>query len=173
MLSTEKRQRILLPVKPWFIWLSLTVALLLNLLPPSRIVGYPDWVALALTFWCVREPRRVNIGTAWMFGFVMDIADAALLGQHALCYAALAYAATSLSKRLQWFPLTQQALHVLPLMLGTQLLMLATNVVAHGMFPGWGFFLTSVTSALLWPVVSFLLLLPQRQPENVDQTRPI
>jgi rod shape-determining protein MreD len=170
---SEKRQRILLPVKPWFIWLSLLAALLLNLLPPARIIIYPDWLALALVFWCVREPRRVNIGTAWMFGFVMDIADSALLGQHALCYAALAYAATTLSKRLQWFPATQQALHILPLLLGTQVLMLLVNFVAGGMFPGWSFFLSSLTSALLWPVVNFLLLLPQRRPENVDKTRPI
>jgi rod shape-determining protein MreD len=170
---TDRSQRILLPVKRWFIWLSLAVALLLNLLPPTRLIGYPDWVALALTFWCVREPRRVNVGIAWMFGFAMDIADAALLGQHALCYAVLAYLATSLSRRLQWFPVSQQAMHVLPLMLGTQLLMLFTNYIAGGMFPGWGFFVSSFTSALLWPVVSFLLLLPQRQPENVDQIRPI
>jgi rod shape-determining protein MreD len=78
-----------------------------------------------------------------------------------------------LSKRLQWFPASQQALHLLPLLLGTQLLMLGINYIAHGMFPGWSFFLSSFTSALLWPVVSFFLLLPQRQPENVDQTRPI
>ena len=173
MLDSGKRQRILLPVKPWFIWLSLAVALLLNLLPPTRIAAYPEWVALALTFWCVREPRRVNIGIAWMFGFAMDIADAALLGQHALSYALLAYVATSLSRRMQWFPVSQQALHVLPLMVLTQIVMLGTNFIAGGMFPGWTFFLSSFTSALLWPVVSFLLLLPQRQPESVDQTRPI
>ena len=173
MLNTNSRQRILLPVKVWFIWLSLVFALLLNLLPPARVVGYPDFVALGLTFWCVHEPRRVNIGTAWVFGFAMDIADATLLGQHALCYGVLAYFASSLSRRLQGFPSTQQAMHMLPLMLGTQLLMLGTNYVAGGMIPGWGFFLTSFTSALLWPVVSFLLMLPQRQPENVDETRPI
>ena len=173
MLNTDRRQRILLPVQGWFIWLSLAAAVLFNLLPPSQIIGYPDWVALTLTFWCVREPWRVNVGTAWLVGFAMDIADAALLGQHALCYAVLAYFATALSRRLQWFPVMQQALHVLPLMLGTQLLMLAINAIAGGMFPGWSFFLSSVTAALLWPVVSFLLLLPQRQPENVDQIRPI
>jgi rod shape-determining protein MreD len=173
MLDAAKRQRILLPVRPWFIWLSLAAALLLNLLPPTRITGYPEWVALALTFWCVREPRRVNIGTAWMFGFAMDIADAALLGQHALSYALLAYVATSLSRRMQWFPVSQQALHVLPLMLLTQSVMLGTNGVAGGMFPGWGFFASSFTSALLWPAVSFVLLMPQRQPESIDQTRPI
>jgi rod shape-determining protein MreD len=173
MLQSDKRQRILLPVKPWFIWLSLVIALLLNLVPPARIIAYPDWVVLALAFWCIREPRRVNIGTAWMVGIVMDIADAALLGEHALCYAVLAYFVTMLSKRLQWFPASQQALHLLPLLLGTQLLMLGINYIAHGMFPGWSFFLSSFTAALLWPVVSFFLLLPQRQPENVDQTRPI
>jgi rod shape-determining protein MreD len=173
MRSLEKRQRILLPVKVWFIWLSLAVALLLNLLPPTRIIGYPDWLALGLAFWCVREPRRVNVGIAWTFGFAMDVADAALLGQHALCYAVLAYFAASLSRRMQWFPVAQQALHVLPLMLGTQLLMLLINAITGGMFPGWSFLVSSFTSALLWPMVSFLLLLPQRQPENVDQIRPI
>lgn len=173
MLNTDRRQRILLPVKGWFIWLSLSVAVLLNLIPPARIIGYPDWVALAITFWCVHEPRRVNIGIAWLFGFAMDIADAALLGQHALSYAVLGYFATMLSRRMQWFPTSKQALHVLPLMLGTQLIMLVTNYIAGGMAPGWSFFVSSFTSALLWPVVSFLLMLPQRQPENVDQTRPI
>jgi rod shape-determining protein MreD len=173
MLNQVSRQRILLPVKGWFIWLSLALALLLNLLPPTRIIAYPDWVAVVLTFWCIREPRRVNVGISWIFGFAMDIADAALLGQHALCYAVLAYFSTSLSRRMQWFTVTQQALHVLPLMLGTQLLMLGTNFVAGGMFPGWSFFLSSFTSALLWPPVSFLLMMPQRQPESVDQTRPI
>jgi rod shape-determining protein MreD len=58
-------------------------------------------------------------------------------------------------------------------MLGTQVIMLATNAFVHPVFPGWSFFLTSLSSALLWPLVSFFLLLPQRQPENVDQTRPI
>jgi rod shape-determining protein MreD len=173
MANTDKRQRILLPVKAWFIWLSLAAALMLNLLPPARIVGYPDWVALTLAFWCMREPRRVNIGTAWMFGFLMDISDAALLGQHALCYAVLAYFTVLLSRRLQWFPLVQQALHILPLMLGTQILMFAVSRVAGGMLPGWDYFLSSFTSALLWPVVSVILLSPQRRPENVDQTRPI
>ena len=104
---------------------------------------------------------------------MMDVADAALLGQHALSYAVLAYACTALSRRLQWFPAGQQALHVLPLMIGTQFIMLVVNYVAGGMFPGWSFFLSSFSAALLWPLVSFVLLLPQRQPESVDQTRPI
>jgi rod shape-determining protein MreD len=102
--------RILLPVRPWFIVLSLLVALLLNLLPTSYWPGVPDWVALVLCFWSVREFRKVGMGTAFVLGLIMDVADAGLMGQHALAYVLLAYAAAGLSRRVLWFPLLQQAL---------------------------------------------------------------
>ncbi|MDR1889946.1 MAG: rod shape-determining protein MreD, partial [Zoogloeaceae bacterium] len=81
--------------------------------------------------------------------------------------------ATSLSRRLLWFPLGQQALHILPLFLvacGLQILM---RMLAGDSFPGWGQFIPPLVTALLWPVVSFLLLIPQYQPEERDENRPI
>jgi rod shape-determining protein MreD len=60
MLSTDRRQRILLPVKGWFIWLSLAVAIVLNLLPPGQLIAYPDWVALVLAFWCANRAASIS-----------------------------------------------------------------------------------------------------------------
>jgi len=60
MQPTFTSSRILLPVRPWFIALSLMLALLLNFLPTSNWPGMPDWVALVLCFWSVREFRRVR-----------------------------------------------------------------------------------------------------------------
>jgi rod shape-determining protein MreD len=42
-----------------------------------------------------------------------------------------------------------------------------------GPFPGFGWFLQSVSSTLLWPVAELLLLLPQRRAINRDENRPL
>ncbi len=169
----EQPQRILLSVKAAYMAFTLVLALLFNLLPWRDLVGLPDMVALVLTFWCVHQPRKMGIGMAWFVGLVMDAGNGALLGQHAFAYAFLAFAATSLHRRILWFSLWRQAAHVLMLLLASQLLMLAVRVVAGGVFPGLTYFAGSFIAAALWPSVTFLLLLPQRRPESVDENRPI
>ena len=109
--------RILQPVRPWFVLASLLCALVLNFLPTSAWPWMPDWVALVLLFWSIREPRRIGMGSGFVLGLAMDVADASLMGQHALAYVLAAYVASSLSRRILWFPLGQQALHILPLLL--------------------------------------------------------
>jgi rod shape-determining protein MreD len=164
---------ILLPAKGGFIALTLVIALMLDLLPWSNATGVPDWLALVIVFWSVHEPRRMGIGSAWALGLVMDAANGALLGQHALAYSLLAFSAIALSRRLLWFALWPQALHVFVMMLGAQLVMLAIRLSAGGAFPGVLFFLGSVLSAALWPFITYALLAPQRRAQDADHTRPI
>lgn len=165
--------RILLPVRPWFIGFSLLVALLLDFLPASPWPGMPDWLALVLVFWSVREPRRVGMGLAFLFGVAMDVADASLLGQHALAYVLVAYGGSSLSRRILWFPLGQQALQVFPLLMLVPLVQVAVRTMAGADFPGFAYFFGPFLSTLLWPVLTFLLLLPQHQPVDRDANRPL
>ncbi len=166
-------QRILLPVNVSFMAFTTMLALLFNVFPWRDVTGLPDMLALVIAFWCVHEPRRMGIGAAWLLGLAMDAANGALLGQHALAYAVLAFAAVQLNRRILWFGLWPQALHVFLLLLGTQLLMLAVRTFAGGAFPGLAWFAGSAIGALLWPAATFLLLAPQRQPETVDVDRPI
>lgn len=166
-------RRILLPVRQWFILFSLAVAFLLNLVPLGHAIGVPDWVALVLAFWCVREPLRTGMGSAFVFGVLMDVAAGSVMGQHALAYLLLAYAAGVLSKRILWFPLAQQALHILPLLLATQAVMVIARMAGGADFPGWGYFLGSFTGILLWLPLTFVLLLPQYRPVEKDENRPI
>ncbi|MDR3323457.1 MAG: rod shape-determining protein MreD [Zoogloeaceae bacterium] len=173
MYATNQSARILKPAQSWFILLSLLLALLLNMLPTRQWLLMPDWVMLTLAFWSVRECRKVGLGTAFLLGVLMDMADGAALGQHALAYVLLCYAATSLSRRLLWFPLTQQALHIAPLFFVAAGLQILIRMVAGGNFPGWGQFLAPFIATLLWPTLSFLLLAPQYQPEERDENRPI
>jgi len=165
--------RILLPAKVRFIVLTVALALLFNLLPWRDSAGVPDLTAAVLAFWCIHQPRRVGIGIAWTLGLLLDVGNGALLGQHALGYAVLAFLALAVHRRILWFPLWQQALHLLLLLLSTQLLTLVIRLAAGAGFPGWSYFAGSFVCAALWPVLSFLLLLPQRRPEMMDKNRPL
>lgn len=169
----SRPQRILLPVKVSFMAFSAIMALLFNLLPWRDVNGLPDMLALVIVFWCVHQPRKMGIGAAWLLGLLMDAGNGVLLGQHALAYSMLAFAALSLYRRILWFPIWPQAAHVFLLLLASQLLMLAVRMVAGGTFPGLAYFAGSLIAAALWPAVSFLLLLPQMRPEDVDENRPI
>lgn len=166
-------EALLRPVNPAFIWVSLFAALLLDLLPWGPTVPAPDFVALALVFWNVHQPRRVGMATAFVFGLMIDVHDGALFGQHALAYTLLSYGAISLHRRIRWFPVLSQVPHVLPLLLVAQLASLVVRMWVGGAFPGWGYFLQSVVGAALWPVASWLLIAPQRRPIERDATRPL
>ena len=76
-------QRILLPVRASTILGSFGLALLANFLPWRQVALVPDFVALVLVFWCVRQPRLVGLGAAWTLGLLIDAGNGVLLGQHA------------------------------------------------------------------------------------------
>ena len=173
MQTTFSSSRILLPVRTWFIALSLVVALLLNMLPTAWWPGVPDWVALVLCFWSVREFRKVGMGWAFLLGVVMDVADASLMGKHTLADVLLAYLSSSLSRRVLWFPLLQQALQIMPLLAVVPLAQFVVSMAAGGQFPGFLYFLWPVVGTLLWVPLTFVLLLPQYQPVERDANRPI
>ena len=166
-------QYILLPASPLFIAFSLIVAFVLNLMPWGQMAGVPDFVALALVFWNIHQPRKVGISVAFMMGLLMDVNEATLLGENALAYTLLSYFAIMIHRRVLWFPLRTQALHVLPLMLLAQAVQLVIQLLVTGKSPDWFYFSESLVSALLWPVVSVLLLAPQRRAVDRDENRPI
>jgi rod shape-determining protein MreD len=170
---THRSNRILLPAHGWFIWASLLVAVFLNLIPLGRLPGVPDWVALVLTFWCIHQPLKISMGTGFVLGLAMDVADGSVMGQHALAYVLLAFTATGLSRRILWFPLLHQAAHVLPMLLGTQIVMLAARMAGGAEFPGLLWFLSSFLATALWHPLTYLLLLPQYRPVDRDDNRPI
>jgi rod shape-determining protein MreD len=166
-------QQLLLPANPVFIWSSLVVAMLLNFLPLGRVAYMPDFLALVLVFWNVHQPRRVNIGAAFVFGLCMDVHQTALLGQHALSYTALSFFAIMIHRRLLWFSVPSQAVQVLPLFAAAHALELLIRLLAGGVFPGLSLALAPVLEALLWPLVSVILLAPQRRAPDPDANRPL
>jgi rod shape-determining protein MreD len=133
----------------------------------------PDFLALVLVFWAVHQPLRVGIGLAFLFGLIMDVHQAALLGQHALSYTALSFFAAMVHRRLLWFTVPSQALQVLPMFVVAHGLELLIRMIGGGIFPGWIMLLAPLAESLLWPVVSVLLLAPQRRAPDRDENRPL
>ncbi len=173
MILPRRTDQLLLPVNLLFLWFTLLGALAINLVPLGRHPAAPDVLALVLVFWNVHQTRRVGVGVAFMFGLLMDVHDGALLGQHALAYTLLAYAATTIHRRLLWFDLPSQALQILPLFMAAHLVSFAIRAAAGGMLPGWQALLAPVFEALLWPLATWLLLAPQRRAPDRDQNRPL
>jgi rod shape-determining protein MreD len=160
------RSQILMPVRASTIMGSFALALLLNFLPWPDMRVVPDFVALVLAFWCVRQPRLVGIGIGWMIGLVSDAGNGVLLGQHALAYSLLAFLAIWLSRRILWFGAALQTLHVALLLLVCQGAALLVRLAAGDSFPGWAILVGPLVGALLWPAVTWLLLRPQRRAER-------
>jgi rod shape-determining protein MreD len=173
MIMARGTDQLLLPVNPFFIALTLLGALLLEMLPGGRHPAAPDLLALVLVFWNVHQPRRVGVGVAFAFGLVMDVHQGAVLGQHALAYTLLSYLAITVHRRVLWFSLPAQALHVLPVFFAAHAVAMVARLAAGGMFPGWTVLLAPVFEAALWPVVVLLLLAPQRRAPDPDKNRPL
>ena len=169
--------QLLLPANPLFVAFTLVMALLINMLVNMSLVGnaawMPDFLALVLVFWCVHQPRIVGIGIAFFLGVATDVHQSALLGQHALTYTALGFLAAVIERRLLWFTVPSQAMQVLPLFLAAHAMELLLRMMSGALFPGWTIFLAPVLEAVLWPVMSVILLAPQRRAPDPDETRPL
>ncbi len=173
MIMPRRNDQLLMPVNPLFVWATLVIAFLLNVVPLGRVPAMPDFLALVLVFWNVHESRRVGIGSAFVFGLLMDVHSGAVLGQHALAYTLLSFFAVTIHRRLLWFPVLSQAMQILPLFVGAQAVSMLVRVIAGGMFPGWSLILAPIFQSLLWPMATWLLLAPQRRAPDRDENRPL
>jgi rod shape-determining protein MreD len=158
--------QILRPVRLSTIIGSFALALFLNFLPWPDLRFVPDFVALVLAFWCVRQPRLVGLGVGWIIGLFTDAGNGVLLGQHALAYSLLAFLSVWLSRRILWFGPMLQSLHIALILLVTQAAVLVVRLGAGDPFPGWPIIVGPLLGAVLWPAATSLLLLPQRRPER-------
>ena len=72
-----------------------------------------------------------------------------------------------------WFSVPSQAMQVFPIFLAIHALELVMRMMSGASFPGWSIFAAPLLEALLWPIVSVILLAPQRRAPDPDNTRPL
>ena len=63
--------------------LSIVAALILSIAPiPDWAEPFrPTWVILTLIYWSMTLPNHYSVGSAWIAGIVLDVAQGTLLGQ--------------------------------------------------------------------------------------------
>jgi rod shape-determining protein MreD len=93
----------------------------------------------------------------------MDVGQSALLGQHALVYTVLMYGTRVFHRRVLWLRPLQQPWQMVGLFAAAHAAYVLAGLLAGRGMPGWGVVLAPLLEALLWPVVSWMLLAPQRR----------
>ncbi|MEO9215694.1 MAG: rod shape-determining protein MreD [Rhodanobacter sp.] len=142
----------------WFIG-TLVFALVSMLVPlPGVLEPFkPYWPALFLLYWSLESEDRVTLGLAFMVGLGADLLNGAVLGEQALRLCALVFIALRFRSRLRFFPMWQQALAVLALLLNDRILLLIVRMLAGGALPPASWWISPFVGAALWPFL-FLLL---------------
>lgn len=135
------------------------MALILALLPmPDAAIWFrPAWVLLVLIYWTMTIPHRVNVGTAFAMGIIIDLMTGTLLGEHALALTMVIYLVSRMNMRLRMYPMMQQGLCVLFFVLFYQFIIYCTQGFIGNLPPSHLYWLSAITSTLLWPWLFVLL----------------
>ena len=119
--------------------------------------GRPEWVALALIYWCIALPHRIGIATGLVLGVGLDVLEGAVLGQNAFALVVVALLSLVLYQRLRVYSLWQQSAVVFILVGINQLVcQWVQNLEGVGARTVL-FLLPAFSSALLWPVILHFL----------------
>lgn len=139
--------------------LTFCLALILTILPlPEWARDFrPQWVTLVLIYWTMALPHRVGVGVGFVVGILMDVLTGTLLGQHALGLSVVAFATLKLHQRVRVFPLWQQSLVVLVLLVVDHLLRLWVMGATNQRPPGLIYWAIPPIGALLWPWIFVVL----------------
>jgi rod shape-determining protein MreD len=144
----------------WFaIFTTLVLALVLALLPmPDWTVWLrPAWVLMVLAYWAMTVPNRVGVGIAWVTGIMVDLLNGTLLGEHALAFSLVIYFVSRMHMRLHMYPLLQQGMSLFVFVLLYQFVLYCVQGFIGELPDSHLYWLSSVTSMLLWPWLYILM----------------
>lgn len=141
------------------ILLTLLIAVMASIMPlPLSVDAFrPDWVLIVLIYWCMALPGRVNIITAWVMGFLMDVLLGSVLGVHAAAMAISVFIVVGNYQKIRNFSIWQQALitgvlsalyHLIVFWL--QRFLIDATFISSYLYP-------VITTVVLWPWVFYLL----------------
>jgi len=138
---------------------TLLLALIASIIPlPLTIDAFrPDWVLIVLLYWAIALPSRVNVVTAWVLGFLLDVLLGTVLGVHAAAMAVSVFIAADNYQKIRNFSLWQQALIVGVLAALYHLVVFWLQRILTDVVFLPGYLYPVITNLVLWPWV-FLLL---------------
>ena len=137
---------------------TIVVALMLAIAPlPGWAEPYrPDFVALTLIYWSMTLPQNYSVGSAWIVGVVLDVAQGTLLGQHALALALVVYITVKFHLQLRQFPMLQLSVTVFALLALHQFILFWINGVVGVNAPAETYWGPVISGTLVWPILAVL-----------------
>jgi rod shape-determining protein MreD len=147
------------PARHTPIIVSIVVALMLAMAPvPDWAETFrPGWVVLTLIYWSMTFPGSYSVGSAWIAGLVLDVAQGTLLGENALALCVVIYVTVKFHLQLRQFPLLQLLATVFALLALYQFILFWVNGVAGIAAPASTYWGPVLAGTIIWPVVSALL----------------
>lgn len=138
---------------------TLIIALMLSVFPlPEWLETFrPDWIAITLVYWAMMLPRTWSVGSAWLVGLVLDVAQGTLLGQHALALCVIVFITVRMHLLMRVFPTGQLVAAVFSLLALYQFILFWINGVAGVDVEASQYWGPVISGALLWPVISMFL----------------
>ena len=138
---------------------AIIIALMLTVVPlPERVEPFrPDWVALVLIYWAIMLPRSWSVGSAWIVGIILDVAQGTILGQHALALCCIVFVTVRFHLLMRVFPVQQLTATVFALLTLYQFLLFWINGVAGIHTPLIDYWAPVLTGTVVWPLVMMLL----------------
>jgi len=132
---------------------SFLAALIFSIIPlPNWLFLFrPSWVPLILIYWAIVLPNRISIGIAWLLGVLLDALYGTLLGEHSLALCIITYLANRFHRQIRMYPLLQQSVFVLFLILIYQLLLFWIQTIIGQSYHTYWFWVPAITSMLFWP----------------------
>jgi rod shape-determining protein MreD len=118
-------------------WGSIVICYVLQLmpLPPALLPFKPFWLALVLIYWSLEAPERVGLGLMFVFGLIGDVLAGELLGEQAARLCVLGFIVLRFRPRLRFFPMWQQSVAVLALLLNDRIFLLMIHAFAGDPLP--------------------------------------
>ena len=147
--------------RPYIFLFKITLlALILSAIPLNDIAHdmSPFWMLLFYAYWLAYLPTKGEFFIALVLGVLLDIFQGDILGQNAL---ALILASIFISYIKQSFCVSNMSTQQVYIFFASSIYLsfyLLTYLLIHGIGDNYYLLLAPFTSAIIWPVIRFLLV---------------
>ncbi|MDQ1237335.1 MAG: rod shape-determining protein MreD [Wigglesworthia glossinidia] len=141
------------------VFLLFLVAFILQILPWPQDIYFlkPSWVYLIFSSLAIIFPEKINIGTGFTLGIILDLFIGLKFGVQTLSLSILAYLIFLKLEYFQKFSLLKQTYLIVYLLLIIKLIMIAYIYLINSVILKISFFGNILVDAIMWPWIFSLI----------------